>query len=463
MKTNVQPAAENEVALTVDVPAEAVKRAYDRTLAELRNGLELPGFRKGRVPRAMVLSHYGDELVREQTLDNVLPQWGREAMEDAGIYDDAVGTSDLEVEAINDVEADYHFSMHVQMMPTPVLGEYKGLEVPKRVLEVSDEEVQVQLDSFRERLAKLVPVEDRPARSDDFVQIDLEVTRDGQLVDDAQVQNQVFQIGDGKLIAGFEEQLVGMSAGEEKTFDLTFPDDYQVEDLRGATATFKVKAREIKEKQLPALDDAFAADVSEFDTLDEFRADVRKRMEVIAEDGVEREFRDGAVSRALDNATVSVPMVMAEREAERMYHDLEADIRGRGISMEAYLDVIEKTREEALEGMRPGAERLVKRRLVLQAIAAAEGLEVSDDDVVAGLKHDAELMGGDYLQLISEVRKAGGWEPVREELLLLKAIDFIAEHAVATEMTADEAAAIDAAAAHDEVGGEAAVLGEEAE
>jgi len=446
VKTKVDQAAENEVELSVDIPAEAVRKAYDRTVAELRNALEVPGFRKGRAPRTMVIAHYGEDLVLEQTLENAMPQWGRDAMVDAGLYDDAVGTSDLSAEPLTDLDADYHFSVRVQMMPTPTLGQYKGLEVPKRKVEVADEQVDAQLAMLQERLATLRPVEDRPVQNGDFVLLDLETTQDGKLVKDAQGRDQMFQVGNAQLIPGFEEKLLGAERGEERVFDLTFPEDYQVSEMAGQTATFKVEVKEIKTKVVPPLDDAFAADVSEFETIDALRGDLRTRMEAVAADSAEREFRSAVIDRVVDNASVSVPLVMIDREAHRMYHDLEDDIRGRGISMEAYLSVIEKTKEEAEEGMRPGAERIVKGRLVLEAIAAAEQLSVSDDEIVAAVKHDAEVMGGDYLKILGDIRKAGRQEQLREELLVKKAVDLIAEHAVPVEMTAADEAAAEAAA-----------------
>lgn len=447
MKTKVEPAGENEVALSVDVPGETVKRAYERTVGDLRGDFEIPGFRKGRAPRAMVISHYGEPLILEQTLENAMPQWGRDAMIDAGIYEDAVGTSDLSAEPLVDVDAEYHFSVRVQMMPTPVLGEYKGLEVPKRVAEITDEQVDAQLATLQERMATLQPIEDRPVQHGDFVVLDLETTRDGQLVADAQGKDQMFQVGGAQLLPGFEEQLIGVARGDEKTFDLVFPDDYQVDDLRGESATFKVAVKEIKTKSVPALDDGFAADVSEFDTIEALRADLRMRMEAAFTAEAERAFKSAVVDKAVDNAEVSVPIVMIDREAHRMYHELETDIRKRGITMEAYLSVIEKTKQEAEDGMRPGAERIVKRRLVLDAIAKAEEITVSDDELVAAVKHDAEVMGGDYLKLLGEIRKAGQQEQLREELRINKAIELVAEHAVPVAMTPAEEAAAEAAEA----------------
>ena len=441
MKTKVEPVAENEVELSVEVPADAVNRAYERTISSLRLDLAIPGFRKGHVPRSMVVAHFGVQLIREQTLEDTLPKWGDEALLEAGLHDAAVGTSDL-VAGPLDENADYCFSIHVQTMPTPTLGEYKGLETPKRPVVITDEQVDAQLGMLRERLATLQPVEDRPVQHGDFVLMDLEGSRDGKLIEGAQGKGQMFEVGGAQLIPGFEEEIIGVATGEEKSFEITFPDDYQAEDLAGQVATFKIVVNEIKTKVVPELDDALAADVSPFETLDALRADLRSRLEAAAAQGVEQEFRTAVVDKAVANATVGVPRVMIDDEAHRLFHDLEADIRARGISIETYLGVLEKTREEAEEGMRPQAERVLRRRLVLDAIAVDEELSVSDDEIAAAVKQDVEATGGDYLKLLADLHKSGRQEFLRAELLVVKTVDFLTEQAVPMEWTeADEVAA----------------------
>ncbi len=311
MKTNVKATGENEVELTVEIPAADVKKAYEHTLTEVRRQIQLPGFRKGHVPAALALQQVGEDYVRAETLEHAVPEWGDEALREAGLLDKAVGTSDVKAEAIDET-ADYTFSLKVQTMPVPVLGEYKGLEVPKRDAEITDGQVDAQLAMLQERLAKLEPIEDRAVQHGDFVLMDLEGSRDGELIDGASGTDQMFEIGRGNLVPGFEEALEGVMRGEEKIFDVTFPDDYHAEELQGQPATFKVTVKEIKEKVVPELDDAFAADVSEFETIDELRADVRTRLEAAAAAGVQREFRAAAVDKAAGNATVELPDVMVD-------------------------------------------------------------------------------------------------------------------------------------------------------
>jgi trigger factor len=327
-------------------------------------------------------------------------------------------------------------------MPTPTLGEYKGLEIPKRPVVITDEQVDARLGLLRERLATLQPVEDRPVQNGDFVLMDLEGSRDGKLIEGAQGKGQMFEVGNAQLIPGFEEEIIGVARDEEKTFDLTFPDDYQAEDLAGQDATFKVTVKEIKTKVVPELNDAFAADVSEFETLADLRADLRSRLEAAATQGVEQEFRTAVVDKAVANASVGVPRAMIADEAHRLFHDLESDISERGISMETYLGVLEKTRQEAEDGMRPQAERVLRRRLVIDTVAVAEGLSVSDDEIATAVKRDVEATGGDYLKLLADLHKSGRQEQLRAELLVVKTVDFLTEQAVQIEWTeADELAA----------------------
>jgi trigger factor len=284
----------------------------------------------------------------------------------------------------------------------------------------------------------------------DFVLMDLEGSQNGELIEGAQGADQMFEIGRGDLVPGFEEALVGVGRGEETTFDVTFPEDYQAEELAGQPATFKVNVKEIKSKVVPELDDAFAADVSEFDTLEELRADIRTRMEAAAKEGMRREFRTAAVDKAVADATVEVPSTMIDREAHRLYHELEENVGERGLTMDVYLGVLEKTEEQVEEELRPQAELIIKRRLVLEEIAKAEGLSMSDDEMLQAIKADAAALERDPLQLIADLRESGRQEAVRDEMLLAKTVDFVADASATVEMTeADEAAAEDAADAAD--------------
>jgi trigger factor len=449
VKTKVNPTGENEVELSVEVPAEDVRKAYDRTVAKIREEMQLPGFRKGRVPVNLVIQNVGADFIRGEALEDAIPEWGDLALRESGLWEDAVGTSDLQVGPL-DESADYSFTLKVQTMPTPTLGEYKGLEVPRREVEVGDDQVSAQLAALQERLANLQPVEDRAVEMGDFVLMDLSGSRDGEPIEGAQGKDQMYEVGRGNLIPGFEEELIGLKAGDQKTFDITFPDDYHAEDLAGAPAQFAVTVKEIKEKVVPELDDAFAADVSEFETMDELRGDVKERLTAAAEAGVQREFRAAAVEKAVEHATIAVPSTMIDREAHRLYHQLEERVGEQGLTMEVYLGVLQKSEEDIEEEMRPQAEFVIKRQLVLEKIAEAEGLEVTDEDITEVVKSDAEALGRDYLQLLADLEKSGRREALRDEMLVAKAADLVADSAVAVPMTeAEEAAAEESADAVD--------------
>jgi trigger factor len=449
VKTKVNPTGENEVELSVEVAAEAVKKAYDRAVSKVRNEMQLPGFRKGRVPVNLVIQNVGADFIRSEALEDAIPEWGDEALRDAGLWEDAVGTSDLQVGPLDETQ-DYSFTLKVQTMPVPTLGEYKGLEVPKREVEVTDEQVSAQLTMLQERLASLQPIEDRAVQDGDFVLMDMSGSRDGELIEGAQGKDQMYEVGRGNLIPGFEEELIGLAAGAEKTFDITFPEDYHAEELAGQTAQFTVAVKEIKQKVVPELDDAFAADVSEFETMDELRGDVRERLQAAGDAGAEQEFKVAAVEKAVEHATLAVPSTMIDRESHRLFHQLEERVGTQGITMEIYLGVLQKTEEEIEEELRPQAEFVIKRQLVLEEIARAEALEVTDEDITEVVKRDAEAMGRDYLQLLSDLEKSGRREALRDEMLVAKAADFVAESAVAVPMTeAEEAAAEESADAVD--------------
>jgi trigger factor len=445
VKTKVNPTGENEVELSVEVPAETVKKAYDRAVSKIREEMQLPGFRKGRVPVDLVVQNVGADFIRSEALEDAIPEWGDEALKAAGLYDDAVGTSDLQVGPFDESQ-DYAFTIKVQTMPVPTLGEYKGLEVPKREVEVTDDQISAQLAMLQERLASLQPVEDRAVQKGDFVLMDLSGSRDGEPIEGAQGKDQMYEVGSGNLIPGFEEELVGLKAGEEKSFDIVFPEDYHAEDLAGQPVTFAVAVKEIKEKVVPELDDAFAADVSEFETMDELRGDVRERLQAAAEAGVQREYRAAAVEKAIEHATLAVPSTMIDREAHRLYHQLEERVGEQGLTMEVYLGVLQKTEEDIEEEMRPQAEFIIKRQLVLEAISETEALEVTDDDINEIIKRDAESLGRDHLQLMADLEKSGRREALRDEMLVAKAADFVADASVPVPMTEAEVAAAEESA-----------------
>ena len=431
MKTEVKPLAENEVVLEVEVPQDDIRAKVEKTLARLTREMSVPGFRKGHVPRAVVLNRLGRDYVLSETLRDHLGDWYSEALDEAKV--DPVSQPDIDFDEFND-DGVFAFTAKVQVRPTPVLGQYKGLHVPKRSVEVTDAHVDAQLALLQERFASLKPVEGRPVREEDFVVIDFAGSRDGEAIEGAQAQDYMTQVGQGALIPGFDGALIGSGQGEEKEFSVTFPDDYGIEELQGAEATFTVKVKEIKEKSVPELDDGFAKEASEFESLAELRDDVRARLQQGQEAAAEREFRAAAIDMAVANATVSLPPAMVDRQVDALYHDLEHTVEDQGMTMAAYLDAIGRTPEQAREELRPRAEANLKRSLVIDAVREAESLEVSDDEVRERIQRDAVVLQRDPNQLVIDAYASGRQELVRDELLMTKAIDVLADNAIVTEV-----------------------------
>jgi trigger factor len=430
VKTEVKPLAENEVVLEVEVPQDDIRDKVEKTLSRLSREMSVPGFRKGHVPRTVVLGRLGKDYVLSETLRDHLPDWYSTALDKADL--DPVSQPDIDFDEFSD-ETVFAFKAKVQVRPTPALGEYKGLEVPKRAVEVTDGQVDAQLALLRERFASLRPVEGRPVQEDDFVVIDLAGNRDGEPIDGAQEQDYMTQVGQGALIPGFEEALVGLQQGDEKEFPVTFPADYGVDDLRGAEATFKVKVKEIKEKVAPELDDDFAKEASEFETLSELRDDVRARLQQAQEAAAERLFRAAVVDAAVANANVSLPSAMVDRQIDALYHELEHTVVDQGMTMEVYLEAIERAPDQVREELRSRAETNLRRSLVIEAVREAEGLEVTDDEVRERIKRDAEILQRDPNQLVIDAYASGQQQLVRDELLVTKVIDLLVDYAVAVE------------------------------
>jgi len=435
VKTDVTAVAENEVLLTVEVPPDDVKDKVERTVAKLRQETLVPGFRKGRAPRAEIMRRYGEEFVLSQTLSDFLGEWYVAALTAAEL--DPVSVPEVDYDEFSG-DAAFSFTAKIQVRPEPRLGEYRGLEVPRRIVAVTDAQVEVQLAMLQERLAGLKPVEGRLVAADDFVEIDFAGFVDGEPLEGAKAEGYMLQVGGGNLLPGFEEALVGMAAGEEKEFQVTFPDDYRAEDLRGRQASFKAKVKEIKEKTAPPLDDEFARQASEYDTLDELREFIRARLQEAMAKAAEEEFRARVVSRVVDEATIVVPSAMVERQAHSLYHELEESVGERGIEMASYLEAVEKTAEEVEEELRPRAEAIVRQGLVLSAVREAEGVEASDDEVRDALREEAAALQRDATQHILEAAKSGRQDDLRAELVWRKTIDFLVENAVAVDTPAEE-------------------------
>lgn len=437
MKTTVTELPESRVRVEVEVPAEDVNRGVNRAARSLAREMRLPGFRKGKAPPSLVIQRLGYGAVLEEALRDSLPEWYERALLASGV--NPVGDPSIELVSAPDAEGDpLGFKLEVGVRPKATLGEYRGLEVGRAEPQVPEDVVEREIERVRAGFAKLEPVE-RAAAEGDVLLIDFEGLVDGQAFEGGKASDYLLELGGGQLVEGFEEQLSGAAAGEEREVKVSFPDDLPSEELAGADAVFSVQVKEVREKVLPDLDDDFAAEVSEFDTLEELRGDIREKVSEVAADRIEQDFRVAAIDAAVDAATVDLPDELAAARAAERWERVERQLAARGMSPDSYLQMQGKTREEVIEESRPDAERELKREAVLEAIADAEGIEVSEEEMVEALAHAAEHERTTPEKLLRRLEESGRGALVREDIRVRKAIDLVAESAVPIPLEQAEA------------------------
>jgi len=396
----------------------------------------VPGFRKGKVPAELVIQRVGREAVLEQALRDSLAEWYERALLDTGIT--PIGDPQLNVESLPGSGEELEFSIEVAVRPPAKLGEYKGLEVGKVEPEVPDDAVQTELDRLREGFAALNPVE-RPAAAGDILVIDYSGTVEGEPFEGSEATDLTVELGAETLLPEFDEALMGGSAGDEVDVEIDFPDDHRPENLAGKHAVFKLTVKEVREKQLPELDDDFAAEASEFETLDELRDEIRRRIAAALERRAEDDFRAAAVDVAAEGATIDLPKELVHARAHDMWDRLERSLSERGIDPAAYVQMQGKQREELVTDMEDEAKRALKREATLAAVADAEGIEVSDEELLGALGPGE----GDEApeKLLQQLRDSGRDDLLRSEVRLRKAADVIADSA--KPIAAEQAAARD--------------------
>jgi trigger factor len=427
MKTSVTELPDSRVRVDVDVPGEDVNRGISRAARGLARDMRLPGFRKGKAPPSLIIQRVGREAVLEQALRDSLPEWYERALLSSGV--NPVGDPSIEVTSVPESEGDpLSFKFEVGVRPPARLGDYKGLEVGRPDPDVPDDVVEDELQRLRESAARLETV-DRPAAEGDFLLVDFLGTIDGEPFEGGEARDELLELGVGRLIEGFEEQLTGTTAGDQRRVEVSFPDDYQAEQLAGRDAVFEVTVKEVREKVLPDLDDEFAATAGGFDTLDELRDDVREKLRTAAEQRVEADFRIAAVDAAVDASEVEVPDEILTARATERWERIERQIVAQGLNPASYLQMQGKTREEVIEESKPDAERELKREAVLTAIADAEEIEVTEQEMLEALEHTAEHERTTAAKLLERLRKVGRDSLVRDDLRVRKAIDLLAESA----------------------------------
>ena len=426
MKTNVEELPESRVRVEVDVPADDVDRQLNRAARGIAREMRLPGFRKGKAPPSLVIQRVGREAVLEQALRDSLPEWYEKALLETGI--NPVGDPKLEVTALPDEGEALSFSIEVGVRPRAELGSYRGLEVGRPEPEVPPEVLEQELERLREGFARLEPVE-RPAAAGDVLVVDFQGTIEGEPFEGGDAKDYLLELGSGQLIDGFEEELTGAGAGEEREVEVTFPDDYRPERLAGQKASFHVIVKEVREKELPQLDDEFAAEASEFDTIEELRADLTERLGDAVERRIDAEFREAALDAAVANATVELPAEIVAARATERWERLERSLTSRGVDPETFLTMQGRSREEIVEEAKPDAERDLRREAVLAAVAETEGIEVTDEELEAAIGDAAEAERSSPAEVLERLRRSGRDKLLAGDLRMRKALDLLAAEA----------------------------------
>jgi trigger factor len=455
MTANVTKLEENKVRLDIEVAPETVRRGVEAKIKELGQQVRVPGFRPGKAPRRVIENRLGRDYIYMEALQDQLPGWYSQAVVETDVR--PIDQPEIHFDDPLDEEEGFRFSATVEVRPEATLGDYKGVEVPRREVEISDEDVEEQLEELRGQFATLAAVEDRPARDGDFVILDFSGERlTGGPIEGAQAEDYMLEIGRGELLPDFEENIVGMEAGNRKQFGVTFPLDYAEESLRGESVLFNVHVKEIKERDLPPLDDEFVKEASEFETLDELRGAVREQLEASAEQRVDGEFRGRVLDVVAEDAEVEVPHVMVHEKAHEMVDSFERSIRAQGMDPEQYYQLAGTDHAEFEERVSPDAEDTVKKELVLDAVASAEGIAADEEEVMHEIGHLAEDSERSPEDIAELMRNNGTYSMLEEEISRQKALDFLVENATPVPLPDEEEAEEDEEIAEVEESEEAA-------
>ena len=425
MSLQVEKLEKNMAKLTIEVPAAELDKAIKTVYNKQKGHFNVPGFRKGKVPYNMVEKMYGAAIFYEEAANELIPAAYAKAYEECGL--DIVSQPEIDVVQIEKGK-DFIFTAEVAVKPEVTLGEYKGLEVEKTSTRVTQKEIDARVQEEAEKNARTIAVE-RPVQDGDEVVLDFEGFVDGVAFDGGKGENYPLTIGSGSFIPGFEEQLIGAEAETEVEVNVTFPEEYHEASLAGKAAVFKCTVHEIKAKEIPEIDDEFAAEVSEFDTLEEYKADIKAKIkeEKIAEAKAKKE--DQAVEKAIANATMEIPEAMINTQAQQILDDFARRMQSQGLTMDQYLQFTGMTVEKLMEDAKPQAKKRIETRLVLEAIAKAENIEISDEKVEEELAKMAASYGMEVDKLKSFMTDAEK-NQIKEDMAVQEAVTFLAENAV---------------------------------
>lgn len=426
MKANAEKIEKNTVLMEIEVETEQFSKAMDQAYRKLVKNVNVPGFRRGKVPRSILERHIGKQALVDEAVEIVIPEAYFKAVGDTGI--EPVAQPELELVQVEEGKP-VVFKAKVVVKPEVELGQYIGLEVQSKDVKIEDEDVQKELERLQQRHAKLITIEEGQVQNGDMINLDFDGKVDGEEFEGGKGTDRAIEIGAKMFFPGLEDKLIGMANGETKDIEITFPEDYGREDVKGKKAVFTCTVKEIKRKELALLDDEFAKDISEFDTLEELRTDLRNKLEQVARERIESEKRNLLVNKTTENAQVDIPEEMINTRVEEMIQETEQGLQSQGIPLDAYLNYLNTSIDEMKNRYRAEAERRIKTSLVMEAVAKAENLEPGEEEIQAEL----EKMSREFNQDVDVVRKVmenqGRLSALTQQLKINKAIDFLVEKA----------------------------------
>jgi trigger factor len=433
MSLQVEKLEKNMAKLTIEVSAEDLDKAMEKAYQKQKSRISLPGFRKGKAPRKMIESMYGKGVFMEDAVNSLVPQE----------YTKALGECDLEIVSQPEINVTQMepgkaliFTADVAVKPEVTLGDYKGVEVPKSEIAVTDEEVDAEVKKEQDKNARTVAVEDRAAANGDITTIDFEGFVDGVAFEGGKGTDYALTLGSGTFIPGFEDQLVGANTGDHVEVKVTFPEEYQAKELAGKEAVFQCDVKKIETKEVPELDDEFAKDVSEFDTLAEYKEDVKKKLTEKKEKEARTAKENAAVDKAIENAQMDIPELMTKTECRQMMDDFSRRMQQQGLSMEQYFQFTGQSMDKMMEDMKPQALKRIRTRLVLEKVAEAENIQPSEEEIT----EEIQKMADAYKMEADKIREAigeSGLEQMKKDMAVQKAVTVIADAAVEVEKAAD--------------------------
>ena len=426
MSLQVEKMEKNMAKLTIEVAAEDLEKAMQNAYQKAKGRISIPGFRKGKAPRKMIEQMYGKGVFLEDAVNALIPEHYSKALAECEL--EIVSQPTIDITQAEPGKA-FIFTAEVAVKPEVTLGDYKGVEVPKTEITVTDEDVEAELKKEQEKNSRTISVEDRAAQLNDIVTIDFEGSVDGVPFDGGQATEYPLTLGSNTFIPGFEEQLVGAKVGDDVDVKVTFPEEYQAKELAGKEAIFKCAVKKIEAKELPELDDDFAKDVSEFDTLAEYKEHVKTNLEDKKADEAKRAKEDAAVDKAIENAQMDLPDAMVETQCQQMLDDFSRRMQSQGLSMDQYFQFTGMTADKMMDELRPQAEKRIKTRLVLEAIAKAENIEITDeklDEEIAKMAEAYQMEADKLKSFMGDKEK----EQMKQDMAVQEAITFVVDNAV---------------------------------